>query len=134
MELRDQLSDLRAKLATVAAQRDAAVHDAEREEDHGDQRVDDLRARREEENRRLHEELAALRGDLITAHVKPACSAAGPTEPKPDSTTPPWPPRRGAARRTQAADGVEMRPSRQKPRRPDSDTGQHDRARPCISV
>jgi colicin import membrane protein len=67
-ESRDQISELRAQLATVAAQRDAAVHDAEREKAHGDQRVDDLRARHEEDNRRLLEELAGLRGELTTAH------------------------------------------------------------------
>jgi colicin import membrane protein len=34
----------------------------------GDQRVDDLRARHQEENRQLGEELAELRGELTTAH------------------------------------------------------------------
>jgi colicin import membrane protein len=67
-ELRDQVSELCAKLATMTAQRDAAVHDAEREKDHGDQRVDDLRARHEAENRLLREELAELRLELSTAH------------------------------------------------------------------
>lgn len=66
-ELRDQINDLRGRLATVTAQRDAAVHDTEREKAHGDQRVDDLRARHEEENRRLREELIELRGELDTA-------------------------------------------------------------------
>jgi colicin import membrane protein len=42
--------------------------EARLEKAHGDQRVDDLRARHEEENRRLGEELVELRGDLITAH------------------------------------------------------------------
>lgn len=65
-ELRDEVSDLRGKLAAMTAQRDAAVHDAEREQTHGHQRVDDLRARHEEENRRLREELGELRGELNT--------------------------------------------------------------------
>ncbi|SFE42069.1 hypothetical protein [Blastococcus tunisiensis] len=60
---RDEVSDLRGKLAAMTAQRDAAMHDAEREKTHGHQRVDDLRARHEEENRRLREELADLRGE-----------------------------------------------------------------------
>ncbi|MBN1092123.1 hypothetical protein JKP75_05820 [Blastococcus sp. TML/M2B] len=66
-DLRDEVSDLRGKLAAMSAQRDAAVHDAEREKTHGHQRVNDLRARHEEENRRLREELAGLRGELNTA-------------------------------------------------------------------
>ncbi|TQN43755.1 hypothetical protein FHU33_3219 [Blastococcus colisei] len=66
-ELRDEVSDLRGKLAAMTAQRDAAVHDAEREKTHGYQRVDDLRARHEEENRRVREELAESRGELNTA-------------------------------------------------------------------
>ncbi|MDT0276045.1 coiled-coil domain-containing protein [Blastococcus goldschmidtiae] len=66
-ELRDEVSDLRGKLAAMTAQRDAAVHDAEREKTHGHQRVEDLRARHDEENRRLREELAELRGELNTA-------------------------------------------------------------------
>ncbi|TFV66562.1 UNVERIFIED_ORG: hypothetical protein E4P37_06120 [Bacillus sp. AZ43] len=66
-DLRAEASDLRGKLATMAAQRDAAVHDAEREKTHGHQRVDDLRARHEEERRRLREELAELRGELNAA-------------------------------------------------------------------
>lgn len=66
-DLRDEVSDLRGKLAAMTAQRDAAVHDAEREKTHGHQRVDDLRARHEEENRRLREELAGLHGELNTA-------------------------------------------------------------------
>jgi colicin import membrane protein len=44
----------------MTAERDAAVHDAEREKAHGHERVDDLRARHEEENRRLREELVEL--------------------------------------------------------------------------
>ena len=48
VELRDQVIDLRGKLATMTAQRDAAVHDAERETAYGHQRVDDLRTRHEE--------------------------------------------------------------------------------------
>jgi colicin import membrane protein len=67
MELRDQVSDLRRTLATMTAQHDAAVHDVEREMAHGHQRVDDLRTRHEEENRRLREELVELRGELGTA-------------------------------------------------------------------
>ncbi|GAB3364405.1 coiled-coil domain-containing protein [Modestobacter lapidis] len=66
-DLRDEASDLRGRLAAMTAQRDAAVHDAEREKTHGHERVDDLRARHEEENRRLREELAELRGELNTA-------------------------------------------------------------------
>jgi colicin import membrane protein len=66
-ELRNEVSDLRGTLAAITAQRDAAVHDAEREKTHGHERVDDLRARHEEENRRLREELAELRGELNTA-------------------------------------------------------------------
>ncbi|UOY03238.1 hypothetical protein [Blastococcus sp. PRF04-17] len=65
-DLRDEVSDLREKLAAMTAQRDAAVHDAEREKAHGHQRVDDLRTRHEEENLRLREELAELRGELNT--------------------------------------------------------------------
>ncbi|WP_137161822.1 MULTISPECIES: hypothetical protein [Blastococcus] len=66
-DLRDEISDLREKLAAMTAQRDAAIHDAEREKTHGHQRVEDLRARHDEENRRLREELAELRGELNTA-------------------------------------------------------------------
>ena len=66
-DLRDEVSDLRGKLATMTAQRDAAVHEAEREEAHGHQRVDDLRARHEEENRRQRDELVELRVELNTA-------------------------------------------------------------------
>jgi colicin import membrane protein len=65
-ELRDQVGELRAKLATMTDQRDAAVHDAEREKAHGDQRVDDLRARHEEVNRRMREELVELRNELTS--------------------------------------------------------------------
>jgi colicin import membrane protein len=64
---RDQVGELRAKLAAMSARRDAAVHDAEREKAHGDQRVDDLRARHEEVNRRRREELAELRHELTNA-------------------------------------------------------------------
>jgi hypothetical protein len=60
-DLRDQVVELRAKLAATTAQRDAAVRDAEREKAYGQQRVDDLRARYEEENRRLREELVETR-------------------------------------------------------------------------
>lgn len=66
-ELREEVGDLRGKLATMTAQRDAAVHDAERERVHGQQRVDDLRARHEEEDRRLREEFVELRGELNAA-------------------------------------------------------------------
>jgi colicin import membrane protein len=66
-ELHDQVGELRAELASTTARRDAAVHDAEREKAYGDQRVDDLRARHEEENRRLREELAELRRELNAA-------------------------------------------------------------------
>ena len=66
-ELREEVGDLRGKLATMTAQRDAAVHDAEREKVHGQQRVDDLRARHEEEDRRLQEEFVELRGELNAA-------------------------------------------------------------------
>ena len=63
-DLLEEVGDLRGKLATMTAQRDAAVHDAERERAHGQQRVDDLRARHEEENRRLREVFVELRGEL----------------------------------------------------------------------
>lgn len=66
-DLRDEVSELREKLAVMNAQRDAAMHDAEREKTHGHERVNDLRARHEEENRRLSEEVAELRGELNTA-------------------------------------------------------------------
>ena len=66
-DLRDQISDMRGKLATMAAQRDAALHDAERERAHGHQRVDDLRGRHQEENHRLREGFDELRGELNAA-------------------------------------------------------------------
>ncbi len=66
-DLRDEVSELREKLAVMNAQRDAAMHDAEREKIHGQERVIDLRARHEEENRRLSEEVAELRGELNRA-------------------------------------------------------------------
>ena len=42
-ELRDQVTDLRGKLATALAERDAAARDADRAKAYGDQRVDELR-------------------------------------------------------------------------------------------
>lgn len=65
-ELHDQVGELRGNLAAMTAQRGAAVHDAEREKAHGDQRVADVRASHEEENRRIRDELAELRGARST--------------------------------------------------------------------
>jgi len=66
-DLREEVGDLREKLAATTAELDAAVHGAEREKAHGEQRVDDLRTRHEEEHRRLQAESGELRGELDAA-------------------------------------------------------------------
>jgi colicin import membrane protein len=108
-DLRAEIGDLRGKLATMTAQRDAAVHDAERETVHGQQRVDDLRARHEEGDRRLREEFVELRGELNAAREEASVRPSRPIEPKPDSTAPPSHARPGAPSRSPGVDGVEAR-------------------------
>jgi len=71
-ELRNQVSDLRGKLATALAERDAAARDADRAKAYGDQRVDELRVRHGEEVHHLRDELAELRGDLNAARTNAA--------------------------------------------------------------
>ena len=77
-ELRDQVSELGAKLATMTVRYEAAVRDAEREKAHGDQRVADLRARHEEEHVRMREVLAEMRSELNAAReeARVQCSRA----------------------------------------------------------
>ena len=82
-DLREEVGDLRGKLATITAQRDAALHDVEREKAHGQQRVDDLRARHEEENRLPREELVELRGELNRARDEASVQRSRQTEPNP---------------------------------------------------
>ncbi|MFQ1003708.1 hypothetical protein [Modestobacter sp. SSW1-42] len=88
MDLHEEVGDLRGKLATMTAQRDAAVRGAEREKAHGEQRVDDLRAGHEKEHRRLQAEFGELRGELNAAREEVAVqrSRADRAEARLDST------------------------------------------------
>jgi colicin import membrane protein len=115
-DLREELGDLRGKLATMTAQRDAAVYDAEREKVHGQQRVDDLRARHKEEDRRLREEFVELRGELNAAREEASVqrSRADRAEARLDSAPvaretrrPQSPPGRGRRRGESTAPGVD---------------------------
>ena len=59
--LRDQISSLRADLATITVERDAARTDIDREKTHGEQRVTDLRTTHELQLAPLREEVTELR-------------------------------------------------------------------------
>lgn len=115
-ELREEVGHLHGKLATLTAQRDAAAHDAEREKVHGQQRVDDLRARHEEEDRRLQKEFVELRGELNAAREEAIVqrSRADRAEARLDSAPvaretrrPQSPPGRGRRRGESTSQGVD---------------------------
>src|SRR3954464_9877669 len=99
--------------------RDAAIHDAEREKVHGGQRVDDLPARYEQENRRLREELSELRDELNLAREEARVqrSRADRAEGRLDNTTVATKARRrqsyaGRTRRREGATVAEMETAR----------------------
>ena len=115
-DLHAEVGILRGKLATMTAERDAAVRGAEREKAHGEQRVDDLRAGHEEEHRRLQAEFGGLRGELNAAReeVTVKRNRADRAEARLDSTLvacetrrPPSPAGRGRRRGESTTPGVD---------------------------
>lgn len=81
-QVRRELADTTGMLATVRAERDAAVADVARENTHGSQRVDDVRVTYSEQLAALRTELAAarsLRADASTASPTRAVKSGRPS-------------------------------------------------------
>ena len=101
-ESRSEGSDLRARLATMSAERDAARRDVDREKAHGEQRVSDLRDRHQQQLRQLRDELAQVRAAAGGPRSRAARAQAQSDEHATDRPIPA--PRTGSRRRGRAGE------------------------------
>ena len=80
---RDQAAHVASQLAVITTERDAARRDVQRERDHADQRVADLRALHEDQIAQLRQDMAHLQTELRAQRSRRANRAGQTAEAKP---------------------------------------------------